>query len=96
MRNVMPTPYPYTLDMPQANNYFDNFCYEYATELNKNLDSLKRDHCFEPEISKIMNSKRTGYTATDPQIMANGGAKSSLLEGLDSTSIDAIDLMMLR
>jgi len=96
MRNVMPTPYPFTLDQPQANNYFDNFCYEYATELDKNLDSLKRDHCFEPEISKIMNSKRTGYTATDPQIMANGGAKSSLLEGLDSSSISAIDLMMLR
>jgi hypothetical protein len=96
MRNVMPTPYPYTLDMPQANNYFDNFCYEYATELNKNLDSLKQDHCFNPEISKIMNSKRTGFTATDPQIMTHQGAKSSLLEGLDSTSIDTIDLMMLR
>jgi hypothetical protein len=48
------------------------------------------------EISKIMNSKRTGYTATNPQIMAHQGAKSSLLEGLDSSSIDSIDLMMLR
>jgi hypothetical protein len=45
MRNVMPTPYPFTLDQPHANNYYDNFCYEYATELNKNIDGLKRDHC---------------------------------------------------
>ena len=96
LRNVMPTPYPFTLDQPHANNYFDNFCYEYASELNKNIDGLKRDGTFEPEISKIMNSKRTGYTATDPQIMAHQGAKSSLLEGLDSSSIDTIDLMMLR
>jgi hypothetical protein len=96
MRNVMPTPYPFTLDQPQANNYYDNFCYEYASELNKNIDGLKRDHTFEPEISKILNSKRTGYTATNPQIMAHQGAKSSLLEGLDSSSISAVDLMMLR
>ena len=96
MRNVMPTPYPFTLDQPQANNYYDNFCYEHATELNKNIDGLKRDHTFEPEISKILNSKRTGYTATDPQIMAHQGAKYSLLEGLDSSSISAVDLMALR
>ena len=96
MRNVMPTPYPFTLDQPHSNNYYDNFCYEYASELNKNIDGLKRDGTFEPEISKILNSKRTGYTATDPQIMAHQGAKSSLLEGLDSSSISAIDLMMLK
>ena len=96
MRNVMPVPYPFTLDQPHANNYYDNLCYEYATELNKNVDGLKRDHCFNPEISKIMNSKRTGYTATDPQIMAHQGAKSSLLEGFDSSSISAVDLMLFR
>ena len=96
LRNVMPTPYPFTLDQPHANNYYDNFCYEHASELNKNIDGLKRDHTFSPEVSKILNSKRTGYTATDPQIMGHHLAKPSLLEGLDSSSIDTIDLLMLR
>ena len=96
MKNTMPTPYPFTLDQAHANNYYDNFCYEYATELNKNMDGLKRDHTYSPEISKIMNSTRTGYTATDPQIMNHQNTKPSLLEGLDSSSISMNDIMMLR
>lgn len=96
MRDVMPVSYPFSLDQPHANNYYDRYAFEYSTESNKNIDAVKRDHTFEPEISKILNGPRRGYTATDSQIMKHEGAKSSLLEGLDSTSIDQIDLMMLR
>lgn len=96
MRDVMPVSYPFSLDQPHANNYYDKYAFEYSTETNKNIDAVKRDATFAPEISKILNGPRRGYTATDSQIMKHEGAKSSLLEGLDSTAIDQLDLMMLR
>jgi len=93
----MPVAYPFSLDQPEANNYYDNFCSEYQTELNKTIDSVKRDGTFEPEISKLANGMRRTYTATDNNIMRHApGVKMSLLEGMDSTNINPLDLMLLR
>ena len=44
---------------------------------------------------QIANAKREGWTATDKNIMS-GIAKPSLLEGIDSTSINPLDLMLYR
>jgi hypothetical protein len=96
MRDTRPTPYPFSLDMPQANNYYDRFCSEYSTELNKTVDTVKRDHTFNPDISKIANMKRYGWTATDQKIMPQDNAKFSLLEGIDSSNINHLDLMLFR
>ena len=97
MRDTMPVAYPFSLDQPEANNYYDNFCSEYQTELNKTIDSVKRDGTFEPEIAKLANGMRRTYTATDNNIMRHApGVKMSLLEGMDSTNINPLDLMLLR
>ena len=97
MRDTMPVSYPFSLDQPEANNYYDNFCTEYQTELSKKIDTIKRDGTFEPEISKLANGMRRNFTATNEETMRHApGVKMSLLEGIDSTNIDPLDLMLLR
>ena len=52
---------------------------------------------FDPDLQKILNSKRNGYTACDKRVISHGlNAKMSLLENIDSNSITALDLMLLR
>jgi len=95
-KDIRPTPYPFSLDMPQANNYYDRFCSEYPTELNKTVDLVKRDHTFDPDVSKIANAKRGGWTASDKKIMPSNGSKFSLLEDMDSTNINPLDIMLFK
>ena len=97
MRSVYPTPYPFTIDMPQANNYYDRFNNQDYHYLNKNLDSIARGGTFDPDLQQVLNNKRDSYTATSEQVMNHTvDAKNSLLEDLDSGSITQLDLLMLR
>jgi hypothetical protein len=97
MRSVYPTPYPFTIDMPQANNYYDRFNNQDYHYLNKNLDSIARGGTFDPDLQQVLNNKRDSYTATCEHVMNHtANAKNSLLEDLDSGSITQLDLLMLR
>ena len=97
MMNVYPTPYPMSLDQPQAQLYYDDWNNQDYQYLNKKLDMIAQGGNFNPDIQKVLNSKRHGYTAVDRRVVDHGeGAKMSLLENIDSSSITALDLMMLR
>lgn len=95
MRDTRPVAYPFSLDQAHSNNYYDHFCSEYSTELNKTVDLVKRDHTFDPDVAKIANARREGYTATSKNIMP-GNARFSLLEGIDSTNLNPLDLILYR
>jgi hypothetical protein len=97
MRSVYPTPYPFTIDMPQANNYYDRFNNQDYKYLDKNLDNIARGGTYDPDLQRVLNNKRDSFTATCDRIMNHTvDAKSSLLEDIDSGSITQLDLLMLR
>ena len=97
MRSVYPTPYPMSLDMAQSQNYYDQWDNQDYQFLNKKLDTIAMGGTQNPDLQRILNAKRDSYTATDSRIMRHTStAKPSLLEGLDSGSIGALDLMLLR
>jgi hypothetical protein len=93
MYDTMPTKYPFRLDQAHSQNYYDHYANDKEMYLNKKLDDISS--VYNPDLQQILNSKRPEYSATDPRIMP-GSAKFSLLEGLDSSKIDNIDLMMLK
>jgi hypothetical protein len=97
MRSIYPTPYPMSESSAHQQLYYDkwnNQDYHYQA---KNIDAIARGATFDPDLEQVLNAKRDSYTATDPRIMKHTStAKPSLLENLDSGSITALDLMMLR
>jgi hypothetical protein len=97
MRSVYPVPFPFTLDTPHAQNYYDHWANQDYKYLNKNLDSIARGGTFDPDLQKVLNNKRDSYTSTDPKIMNHTTTvKPSLLEDFDSSSITALDLLLIR
>jgi hypothetical protein len=97
MKSTYPTPYPMSLDQPQAQNYYDNFENQDYQYLNKKLDSIAMGGTFDCDLQKVLNVKRDTFTAVDKKIMPHTStAKPSLLECLDSSSITNLDIMLLR
>lgn len=96
MKSVNPVPYPMSLDQPQAQNYYDYFDNQDYQYLNKTKDRMAQGGLVDPDMQKVLNSKRDSFTATDSKVMKHEGSKLSLLEDIDSGSITAIDLLMLR
>jgi len=97
MKSVYPTPYPMSLDQPQQQLYYDDWNNQNYQYQDKKLDSMAMGGNFDPDLQKILNSKRNSYTACDRRVIQHGpNAKESLLENIDSSSITALDLMLLR
>lgn len=95
MRSVYPTPYPFSLDMPQSQNYNDHWANQDYQYQAKNIDAIARGSTFDCDLQRVLNNKRDTFTATDKRIMPHSsGARPSLLEDLDSGSITALDLML--
>ena len=97
MRSIYPVQYPLSLDMPQAQNYYDHWCNQDYQYQDKKLDAIARGGTFDPDLNKVLNNKRDRFTSTDKRIMQHTStSKFSLLEDIDSQSITQLDLMILR
>jgi hypothetical protein len=96
MKSVYPVPYPMSLDQPQAQNYYDYFDNQDYQYLNKTKDRMAQGGLVDPDMQKVLNSKRDSFTATDSKVMKHEGSKLSLLEDIDSGSVTQLDIMMLR
>lgn len=94
MKDYYPAPYPFRLDMPQANNYYDHFANDQPKNLNKTIDALERGH-LNPDLEQIANSKRDKFSSMNIETM-QGPATFSLLDGVDVSKLDNIDFMLLR
>ncbi len=94
-RDTYPVPYPMSLDTPNAFNYYDRWNNEQPKSLNKQLDVLQRGGTFDPDLTKIANSRRSDYSSMDKHTM-KGEANFSLIDDINSNDIDNVDLMLLR
>jgi len=95
MKDYYPAPYPFRLDMPQANNYYDHFANDQPKNLNKTIDALERGATFDPDLEQIANSKRNKFSSISAEVM-KGPANFSLIDGVDVSKLDNIDFMLLR
>ena len=95
MKDYYPAPYPFRLDMPQANNYYDHFANDQPKNLNKTIDALQRGATFDPDLEQIANSKRNKFSSMNSETM-KGPATFSLLDGVDVSKLDNVDFMLLR
>ena len=95
MKDYYPAPYPFRLDMPQANNYYDHFANDQPKNLNKTIDALERGATFDPDLEQIANSKRNKFSSMNPETM-KGPTTFSLLDGVDVSKLDNVDFMLLR
>ena len=94
-KSTYPVPYPMSLDTPNAVNYYDRWNNEQPKSLNKQLDVLQRGGTFDPDLTKIANSRRSDYSSMDKTTM-KGEANFSLIDDINSNDIDNVDLMLLR
>ena len=95
-RNNLPTPFPFILDQPTSQNYYDEWGNDRPMYLDKTIDNIARAGNFDPNFQQVLNSKRNGFTATSKDTMQHGpSAKFSLLENVDSSKISMMDIMYL-
>lgn len=90
MIDTMPIPYPMRVDGPVANNYYNNW----ADQTRQHLDYRKdlENSVSNPDFSQIANSRRNGFTATDPDKMKHTpSSKLSLLEGVNPFDVKETD-----
>ena len=92
--DAYPTPYPMRLDNPQSLKlYYDNWSDQSNQYLNQKLNMLSGPS--EPDLQQIVNAQSKGWSAIDPLIAKKGaGTKWSLLEDIDSSNVDDIDIMI--
>lgn len=95
MKDYYPAPYPFRLDMPQANNYYDHFANDQPKNLNKTIDALERGALFDPDLEQIANSKRDKFSSMNIETM-KGPTTFSIVDGVDVSKLDIVDFMLLR
>ena len=94
MINTYPTKYPFKLDMPASNNYYDHFSDDKKQFLEGKLNYASQGHLLDPDLEALTNAQRDNFTATDKRVMPHGSnVKPSLVEGLNPSALTQTDLM---